>query len=48
MKKKYAVELTSQERCELQVMVKKGKAAAYKIKHAHILLNADQGLEGCA
>ena len=46
MKKKYIVELTSEERCELQAMVKKGKAAAYKIKHAHILLNADQVPEG--
>jgi transposase len=46
MKKKYIVELTSEEHSELQRMVKKGKAAAYKIKHAHILLNADQGSEG--
>jgi len=46
MKKKYIVELTNEERSELQAMVKKGKAAAYKIKHAHILLNADQGSEG--
>ena len=46
MKKKYIVEFTSEERGELQAMVKKGKAAAYKIKHAHILLNADQSPEG--
>ncbi len=46
MKKKYIVELTSEERSKLTAMVKKGKAAAYKIKHAHILLNADQGPEG--
>lgn len=46
MNKKYVVELTSEERSELQAMVKKGKAAAYKIKHAHILLNTDQGPEG--
>lgn len=46
MKKKYIVELTSEERSELEAMVKKGKAAAYKIKHAHVLLNADQGPEG--
>jgi transposase len=44
--KKYIVELTSEERCALQAMVKKGKTAAYKIRHAHILLNADQGPEG--
>ncbi len=46
MNKKYIVELTIEERSELKAMVKKGKAAAYKIKHAHILLNADQGPEG--
>jgi len=46
VKKKYIVELTSEERSELEAMVKKGKAAAYKIKHAHVLLNADQGPEG--
>jgi transposase len=44
--KKYIIELTSKERYELQTMVKNGRAAAYKIKHAHILLNADQGPEG--
>ena len=46
MNKKYIVELTSEERSKLKAMVKKGKAAAYKIKHAHILLKADQGPEG--
>ena len=35
---KYVVILTSQERKELLELVKKGKAAAYKIKHANILL----------
>ena len=48
MNKKYIVELTSEERSKLQEIVKKGKAAAYKIKHAHILLNADQGPQGQA
>jgi transposase len=46
MKKKYIVELTSEERSELQAMVQKGRAAASKIKHAHIILNADQGPGG--
>jgi hypothetical protein len=46
MKKKYIVKLTSEERGELQAKVKKGKAAAYEIKHSHILLNADQDPEG--
>ena len=46
MNKKYIVELTSEERSKLKAMVKKGKASAYKIKHAHILLKADQCPEG--
>ena len=41
MQKKYIVRLTAEERAELEAMVKKGKAAAYKIKHANILLAAD-------
>lgn len=41
MQKKYIVRLTAEERTELEAMVKKGKAAAYKIKHANILLAAD-------
>jgi len=39
--KKYIVRLTGEERTELEAMVKKGKTAAYKIKHANILLAAD-------
>ena len=39
--KKYVVRLTAQERSRLETMVKKGRAAAYKIKHANILLAAD-------
>jgi transposase len=41
MRKKYVVRLTSEERRDLQAMVSKGKVAAYKIKHANILLAAD-------
>lgn len=41
MQKKYIVRLSAEERTELEAMVKKGKAAAYKIKHANILLAAD-------
>lgn len=41
MQKKYIVRLTAEERTELEAMVTKGKAAAYKIKHANILLAAD-------
>ncbi|MHC4200827.1 MAG: helix-turn-helix domain-containing protein [Planctomycetota bacterium] len=39
--KKYVVRLTDGEREELACMVKKGRAAAYKIRHANILLKAD-------
>ena len=46
--KKYVVELTREERRGLKELVKKGKAAAYKIKHANILLKADQAKGGPA
>ena len=39
--KLYVVRLTSEERRQLTDMVDKGTAAAYKIKHANILLKAD-------
>ena len=41
MNKKYIVRLTEEEREQLRTMIGKGKAAAYKIKHANILLAAD-------
>jgi transposase len=41
MPKKYMVRLTGAERQQLESLVTTGKAAAYKIKHAHILLKAD-------
>ena len=41
MNKKYVVRLTEQEREQLKAFIRKGKAAAYKIKHANILLKAD-------
>jgi len=42
MAQRYIVELTSEERADLEALVGKGtKAPAYKIKHAHILLNAE-------
>ncbi len=46
--KKYVIELTRDERRELRELVKKGKAAAYRIKHANILLKADQAKGGAA
>jgi hypothetical protein len=39
--KKYVVRLTQEERRFLKNLVTKGKAAAYKIRHANILLKAD-------
>jgi len=39
--KKYIIRLTQAEREQLGALVKKGKAAAYRIKHANILLKAD-------
>ena len=41
MNKKYIVRLTEQEREQLDTLIRKGKSAAYKIKHANILLKAD-------
>jgi len=41
MNKKCIVRLSEQERQELSELVSKGRAAAYKIKHANILLLAD-------
>jgi hypothetical protein len=46
MGKKYVVELSLEERQELEGLVKKGKAAARKIQHAQVLLKADQGAHG--
>ena len=44
--RKYVVELTSKGRIQLEELVKKGKVAGYKIRHAQMLLKADQGKEG--
>jgi hypothetical protein len=41
MNKKYIVRLTEQEREQLDALIRKGKAAASKIRHAHVLLKAD-------
>lgn len=41
MHKKYIVRLSAVERSQLTELIKKGKAAASKIRHAHILLKAD-------
>jgi len=39
--KKYIVTLTPQEQTRLQTLVKTGKGAAYRIRHANILLAVD-------
>ena len=46
--KNYIVELTSEERKQLKRLINTGKTAAYKQRHARILLLADQGPEGPA
>ena len=40
--KKYIVRLTEAEQQELRSPVRKGRGAAYRIKHANILLKADE------
>jgi len=44
--KKYIVRLESQERQELQRLIRGGKAAAFRIRHAHILLAVDESQAG--
>jgi len=46
MPKKYVLKLTALERDELQLVVKKGKSAAWKVQRAQALLKADQGSGG--
>jgi len=48
MSKRYVVRLTGEERIGLQRLVGAGKAAARKILHAHVLLQADEGPDGPA
>ena len=43
MRKLYIVRLHEEERAQLRALVRKGKAAAYKLTHARVLLKADQG-----
>ncbi len=42
------VELTSEERSQLEQMLSKGRVAAHKQRHGRILLLADQGPHGAA
>jgi transposase len=46
MSKKYVVKLTTDERAELGGVIRKGKAASWKIQRAQALLKCDQGVEG--
>jgi transposase len=46
MVKRYIVRLSQEERQSLQELVTTGKTAAYKIKHANILLNIDVNGQG--
>jgi transposase len=39
---KYKVTLSPEERCDLEALVRKGKAAARRLTHARILLLADE------
>jgi len=46
--KKYVLKLTAEERTELEQLLKKGKAAGWKLQRAQALLQCDQGLQGPA
>ncbi len=48
MEKRWIVTLSLEEREQLETLIKKGKVAGYKIKHAHILLKVDEGEQGPA
>ena len=48
MAKKYLLNLTAEERGELQRLVKKGRVAAWKVRRAQALLQCDQGPDGPA
>jgi transposase len=43
-RKKYAVDLTAEERTTLEQLVQRGKSSARKLTRARILLQADEGL----
>ena len=45
---KYRVKLTADERAELKQLIRKGKAAGWKLKRAQVLLKCDEGDGGPA
>jgi len=44
--KKYTVRLDAKERCRLEQLIGVGKAAAYRIRHANVLLAVDESDAG--
>ena len=48
MNKKYIVELTTEERSQLNAILHADRMAAYKRRHAEMLLATDQGSDGPA
>jgi transposase len=48
MNKKYVVTLEVEERQQLRELIRSGRAAAYKRRHAEVLLKADAGPRGPA
>lgn len=46
MNKKYIVRLTREERVELKKLVRKNNSKSYRIRHAHVLLQADADGQG--
>ena len=46
MKKRYVVKLTSEERDQLEGMINRGREAAYRRRHAQVLLLVDEGEHG--
>ena len=48
MKKRYVVKLTAEERDQLTDMLKRGRKAAYRRRHAEVLLLVNEGDHGSA
>jgi transposase len=46
MKKRYVVKLTLDERTRLEGLIKRGREAAYRRRHAEVLLLVDEGQHG--
>jgi transposase len=48
MKKRYVVKLSSEERKQLEGLINRGREAAYRRRHAQVLLLVDEGEQGPA